>query len=208
MGILDLLKPKKEFLPDGRPLVLDKRVKIFRQDDYQMSFLEALELQNLLVERDDDNNNVLFLSPKELKHQATFYVELKRSTLEHIVNIINSTKNIDTYFNSVNKLREISEELAQFEKLRIFSPGYSPTEQWNNFLEHLHETEDGFVKRHYSAFIQKLEKYKTEKSKQKALLQYFALWKTCYDSLLPETVEFIEWLRKEWKIELPDNGNQ
>ncbi|HIW74759.1 MAG TPA: hypothetical protein H9684_10585 [Firmicutes bacterium] len=204
MGIFDFIKTVPVILPNGKRLVKAKRVKNLDEKDYGMPLAEALKLQNFFKEDSDTiygGDNVLYMTPTELKQCALSYYQTKKPTLDHIVNCINGTKNIHTFFESIDRLVEMSDILTQFEKLHIYSPGYSPSEQLHANLNNMPSIEDRFIKRHYALFIEKLETLKTESAKKKRLEKYFAEWSLFYNRLCPESVEFIEWLKRGWRLD-------
>ena len=193
----NLFKKNTLFLPDGRELILHKRIKNYKESDYQMTYFEALQLQNMFSE---ENSNMLYMYPSELKKSAIDILKIKTPTIEHIVNLINNTKNIVTFFESIDKLMEITDYLSKFDKLKIYTPGNSPREQLIKNFQNMENVERNFINRNYFVFTQKIEKLKTEKSKKNALIKYFSEWETFYYRLCPESINFLEYLKHEWGI--------
>ena len=127
MGFLNFSNKAPIILPDGKLLIKAKPVRKLEEKDYGMSLIEALELQNFF--KGDNRNiyggdNVLYMTPSELRQYALLYYQTKKPTLDHIVNCINGTKNINTFFESIDRLIEMSNTLSIFEKLHIYDHSF------------------------------------------------------------------------------------
>lgn len=206
MGFLNLFKKDEQIiLSNGKKLVKAQPVKRLNEKDYGMTLIEALDLQNFFEGESAtrfNEDNVLYMTPTELKQSALFFYQTKKPTLDHIVNCINGTRDINTFFKSIDKLAEMTNILSKFEKLHIYSPGCSPSEQFRTNIDNMPSIEEHFIERNYTSFIEKLESLKMESAKQKRLKKYFLEWSLFYNRMCPESVGFIERLRKEWRIDL------
>lgn len=204
MGFFNFSNKTPIVLPDGRPLVKAKPVKKLGEKDYGMSLVEALAIQNFFTRGSETvygGDNILYMTPAELKQSALLYHQTKRPMIEHFVNCINGTKDIHTFFESIDRLIEMSNTLSIFEKLHIYSPGYSPSEQLRVNLENMPSIEERFIKRHYALFTEKLETLKMESAKRKRLEKYFAEWSIFYYRMCPGSIQYIEHLKQWWNLD-------
>ena len=204
MGLSHSLNENEQIiLPDGKLLIKAKPVEELSEKDYGMALVEALELQNFFNDTIYGGDNVLYMTLADLKQCALFYYQTKKPTLDHIVNLINGTKNINTFFESIDRLIEMTDILSKFEKLNIFLPGHSPREQLIDNMSNMSSIEGRFIERNYATFMEKLEQLKTESAKTKRFERYFAEWNLYYYRMCPESIKCIEQLKQQWEQGTP-----
>lgn len=132
----------------------------------------------------DENTIVVVHNRKE----AEFYVAGMLKIANDCANLINTTKNPDVFFMRYNLLINKLENMAKLEPFKCFN-GTSPSQNLANILNKKELTINDFIDRFYNDTLAQINKFKTEKAKEKRIENFYTNLSKYNDYMLPKNVE-------------------
>lgn len=87
-------------------------------------------------------------------------------------NIVNNTKNPETFFGRLGFIFDVLLELMTYEKYDFFT-GSTPTKDYQKLLDNLETVVDAFIDRSYEAQLEKVSKLKSQTAKFNNMEKYF-----------------------------------
>lgn len=122
------------------------------------------------------------------RKEAEFYVAGMLKIANDCANLVNTTKNPDVFFMRYNLLINKLENMAKLEPFKCFN-GTSPSQNLANILNKKELTINDFIDRFYNDTLAQINKFKTEKAKEKRIENFYTNLSKYNDYMLPENVE-------------------
>lgn len=110
-------------------------------------------------------------SHNDLLCKKQYVSDLLRQRDESI-NLVNNTKNPETFFGRLGFTFDVLLELITYEKYGFFINA-TPTNDYQKLLDNLENAVEAFIERSYEAQLEKVSKLKTEKAKNNNMKKYF-----------------------------------
>ena len=149
---------------------------------------ESLELQKILIE---NSGNDLILSNDELYQMAYDRIENDFRIIDESQNIIEKTKDIDTFFMRSNLIVEKYKDICFFEPYMPFEGG-TPSEAYVQALADREEDIKHFIYQHIAYLCEASENLSSESEKNMLYRDAYDAFKKRYDTISPENQARIE----------------
>lgn len=137
-------------------------MKYFVEDSNKKKPTEVTLNKTTPIEKNRDN---------DLLFKKQYVSDLLRQRDES-ANIVNNTKNPETFFGRLGFTFDVLLELITYEKYNFFTNSI-PTKDYQKLLDTLENAVDAFIDRSYEAQLEKVSKLKTEKAKNNNMKKYF-----------------------------------
>lgn len=154
--------------------------------DIQQS--DAIELQKILIE---NSGNDLILSNDELYQMAHDRIENDFRIIDESQNIIEKTKDIETFFMKSNLIVEKYKDVCLFEPYMPFGGG-TPSEAYAQALSNREEDTKHFIYQHIAYLCETSENLPSESEKSILYMDAYETFKKRYDTISPENQARIE----------------
>ena len=149
---------------------------------------DLLELQKILFKGSPDT---LIMSRAEIYDQLQWQLSNGMRIIDESANIIESTRDIDTFFSRADLILEKYEYFKRFELYVPFGE-YTASEAYDQAKSELVAALERFIYRHVDGMTLDAMKLKTEKGKQNRYEKSFESFKKYYDRIDPSNWQLIE----------------
>ena len=122
------------------------------------------------------------------RKEAEFYVTGMLKIANDCANLVNTTKKPDVFFMRYNLLINKLENMTKLEPFKCFN-GTSPSQNLANILNKKELTINDFIDRFYNDTLAQINKFKTEKAKEKRIENFYTNLSKYNDYMLPKNVE-------------------
>lgn len=153
-----------------------------------ISSQDLLSLQKILVANSPDH---LVMSKKQLIEAAQIRITNNMRIIEESNKIVESTRDIDTFFSRYDLIVEKYKECVAFEPYISFG-GHTPSEAYNQAISELNNAFERFIYRHIDNLTLESLKLKTEKGRQNRYSKSHADFQRYFDRISSSNWSLIE----------------
>lgn len=131
---------------------------------------------------------------KEAKFMASQWIK----QVNESANLVNNTKNPDTFFSRYEFMIEKVNDLISIQKYLKFK-GDKPTDMLRQINDKKINTINDFIDRYYSDILEQINKLKTDKAKQKRIDKFYSSLVPYFDQMEKENIDKIDKLNLNFK---------
>lgn len=149
---------------------------------------ELLELQKLLVKNSEEK---LICSKSELYEMAQETISNNMRIIKESQNIVENTKDIDTFFTRINLILYKYEEICLFEPYIDFE-GHSPSEAYEQEISECENETKHFIYQYIAYMLESAQNLKTERGRFSRYQKAYESFRSHYDTISHENQVRIE----------------